>query len=75
MVSGGLANSGPDRRVRYGWVMGVVALYAAAFLVYAEKWAFTWDESYHLLASQSEDDGTQLRRGDELAQDVIFEAL
>lgn len=52
MDSGGLASSGPDRRVRYGWVMAVGALYAAAFLIYAEKWAFTWDESYHLLAAQ-----------------------
>ncbi len=34
------------------WVIGIVALYAAVFLVYAEKWAFTLDESYHLLAAQ-----------------------
>lgn len=34
------------------WIFGVLALYAAAFLLYAEKWAFTWDESYHLLAAQ-----------------------
>ena len=33
-------------------IFGVLAIYAAAFLVYAEKWAFTWDESYHLLAAQ-----------------------
>jgi hypothetical protein len=33
-------------------MFGVLALYAAAFLLYAEKWAFTWDESYHLLAAQ-----------------------
>jgi hypothetical protein len=52
MASGGFASSGPDRGVRYGWLIGVVVLYAAAFLVYAEKWAFTWDESYHLLAAQ-----------------------
>jgi hypothetical protein len=39
------------------WVIGVVALYAVAFLVYAEKWAFTRDESYHLLAAQLIGDG------------------
>ena len=50
MASG--RSSGPDPTVQYGWVMGMVALYAAAFLLYAEKWAFTWDESYHLLAAQ-----------------------
>jgi 4-amino-4-deoxy-L-arabinose transferase-like glycosyltransferase len=52
MDSGRFAMSGPDRRVRQGWLIAVGALYAAAFLVYAEKWAFTWDESYHLLAAQ-----------------------
>jgi hypothetical protein len=46
------ASSGPDRRVRYGWLSCVLALYAAAFLLYAEKWAYTWDESFHLLAAQ-----------------------
>ena len=30
---------------------------------------------HHLLASQFADDGANFRRGDELAQDVIFEAL
>lgn len=30
----------------------VISLYAAAFLLYAETSAFTWDESYHLLAAQ-----------------------
>src|ERR1700732_3299289 len=52
MDSGSFASSGPDCRVRYGWLIGLVALYAAAFLVYAEKWAFTLDESFHLLAAQ-----------------------
>jgi hypothetical protein len=52
MDSGRFASSEPDRPVRYGWLIAVVALYAATFLVYAEKWAFTWDESYHLLAAQ-----------------------
>ena len=33
-------------------IVSVLAIYAAAFLIYAEKWAFTWDESYHLLAAQ-----------------------
>jgi 4-amino-4-deoxy-L-arabinose transferase-like glycosyltransferase len=33
-------------------VLGALALYAAAFLLYAVKWAFTWDESYHLVAAQ-----------------------
>src|ERR1700758_557080 len=46
------ANSGPDRGVRYHWLIGEVALYAAAFLFYAEKWAFTLDEGFHLLAAQ-----------------------
>jgi len=41
-----------DRGFRYGWPVAVVVIYAAAFLVYAENWAFTWDESYHLLAAQ-----------------------
>jgi len=52
MDSGRFVSSAPDQRVRYRWLIGVVALYAVAFLVYAEKWAFTWDESYHLLAAQ-----------------------
>jgi hypothetical protein len=30
----------------------VLSLYAAVFLIYAETGAFTWDESYHLLAAQ-----------------------
>ena len=30
----------------------MLSLYAAVFLVYSETWAFTWDESYHLLAAQ-----------------------
>ena len=31
---------------------GVLALYALLFLLYAETWAFAWDESFHLLAAQ-----------------------
>ena len=30
----------------------MLSLYAAAFLIYSQNWAFTWDESYHLLAAQ-----------------------
>ena len=37
---------------RSNWFIRAAVLYAAAFLIYAEKWAFTWDESYHLLAAQ-----------------------
>jgi hypothetical protein len=43
---------GIARRSGYSWLIGGIALYAAAFLVYAEKWAFTLDESFHLLAAQ-----------------------
>jgi hypothetical protein len=39
------------------WLGGVLSLYAAAFLIYSETWAFTWDESYHLLAAQLMDAG------------------
>lgn len=39
-----------SRQTRIGWL--IAGLYAAVFLVYSVKWAFTWDESYHLLASQ-----------------------
>ena len=34
------------------WWYGGLSLYAAAFLVYAETWAFTPDEGYHVLAAQ-----------------------
>jgi len=34
------------------WLYGVLSLYALVFLVYAETWAFTLDETYHLLAAQ-----------------------
>ena len=37
-------------QTRFGWA--IAGLYAAAFLIYSVTWAFTWDESYHLLASQ-----------------------
>jgi 4-amino-4-deoxy-L-arabinose transferase-like glycosyltransferase len=51
MDSGAVARS-PEHRVRNGWLVGLVAVYAAGFLLYAERWAFTWDESFHLLAAQ-----------------------
>ena len=35
---------------RIGWL--IAGLYATLFLIYSVTWAFTWDESYHLLASQ-----------------------
>ena len=44
-------------RVQLGWLYAGLALYAAAFLVYAEKWAFAFDESFHLLAAQLIDSG------------------
>ncbi len=34
------------------WLYGVLSLYAVVYLVYAETWAFTLDETYHLLAAQ-----------------------
>ena len=40
------------RRSSYLWLYGVVSLYAAVFLVYAETWAFCLDEGYHLVAAQ-----------------------
>jgi hypothetical protein len=36
----------------YLWLCGAISLFAAGFLVYALNWAFTWDESYHLVAAQ-----------------------
>jgi hypothetical protein len=40
---------------RRGWYLafwGALSLYAAAFLIYSQVWAFAWDESFHLLAAQ-----------------------
>ncbi len=45
-------NAETDRRGSYLWLGGVLSLYAAVFLIYSETLAFTWDESYHLLAAQ-----------------------
>jgi hypothetical protein len=44
--------NGETRGSSYRWLYGVLALYAAVFLVYAETRAFTPDEGYHLLAAQ-----------------------
>jgi hypothetical protein len=33
-------------------MIAALAIYAVVFLFYALKWAFTWDESYHLVAAQ-----------------------
>jgi hypothetical protein len=42
-----------SNRCRYRlWLGGVLALYAAAFLAYSETWAYSYDETYHLLAAQ-----------------------
>ncbi|HUP04113.1 MAG TPA: glycosyltransferase 87 family protein [Bryobacteraceae bacterium] len=41
------------RRCRpYLWLCALVALLGAAHLVYSQTLAFTWDEGFHLLASQ-----------------------
>jgi hypothetical protein len=40
-----------------GFLWGALALYAAVFLIYSDTRAFSWDESYHLLASQLIDAG------------------
>ena len=40
------------RRGSYLWLCATLSVYAAAFLIYSENWAYTWDESYHLLAAQ-----------------------
>jgi hypothetical protein len=48
-VDGTEQHSGRRWRLAIG---GALALYAAAFLVYAETWGFAWDEGYHLLTAQ-----------------------
>jgi hypothetical protein len=50
-------NAKTDRRGPYLWLCGGLSLYAAVFLIYSETGAFTWDESYHLLAAQLMDAG------------------
>jgi len=40
---------------RFRWRLvaySALATYVAAFLLFAESWAFGWDETYHLLAAQ-----------------------
>jgi hypothetical protein len=46
------SENGETRGSPYLWFYGVLSLYAAVFLVYAETRAFTFDEGYHLLAAQ-----------------------
>src|SRR5438445_5647294 len=46
-----VGNSGAPRLWYLGF-LGILPLYAAAFLIYSETWAFAWDEGYHLLAAQ-----------------------
>jgi hypothetical protein len=44
----------PDEPRRW-WrlvLYSMLSVYAAAFLLFAETWAFGWDETYHLLAAQ-----------------------
>lgn len=52
IVDTSASGSGEPRRSRNLWLYGLLSLYAAVFLVYAETWAFTPDEGYHLLAAQ-----------------------
>src|SRR5450759_4382144 len=54
MPNNGLLFIGEPRNPRLSLpgLYGVLSLYAAVFLVYAETWAFTYDEGYHLLAAQ-----------------------
>jgi len=47
-----LPSPGAVRDRSYLWLCGAISLVAAGFLVYALNWAFTWDESYHLVAAQ-----------------------
>lgn len=56
VVPSSFENAKTDSRP-YLWICGVLSLYAAIFLIYSETWAFTWDESYHLLAAQLIDAG------------------
>jgi hypothetical protein len=47
-----LKNAAADRKRSCLWLCVAMSLYAAAFLTYAETWASTSDEAYHLLAAQ-----------------------
>lgn len=42
----------PPRSATSDWALPALAVYAITYLVYALQWAFTWDESFHLLAAQ-----------------------
>jgi len=44
--------AGSPRSTAPDWVAPALAVYAITFLVYSLQWAFTWDESFHLLAAQ-----------------------
>ncbi|MGD1073731.1 MAG: hypothetical protein ABSB15_26775, partial [Bryobacteraceae bacterium] len=46
-----VATPAPERRGPWSWLFGILALYSAGFLVYAETLAYTWDETYHLVAA------------------------
>ena len=41
----------------YLWLCALVTLYGALLITYSETWAFTFDETYHLLAAQLIGDG------------------
>jgi hypothetical protein len=47
-----IENARPARGIAWLWLCGVLSVYSIAFLIYAETAAFTWDESYHLVAAQ-----------------------
>jgi hypothetical protein len=49
--SSSVAAPAPERRGPYIWLLGILAVYAAGFMVYAETLAYTWDETYHLVAA------------------------
>jgi hypothetical protein len=51
-VDSSSSGNGESRGPSNVWFYGVLSLYSAVFLVYAETWAFTADEGYHLLAAQ-----------------------
>jgi hypothetical protein len=45
-------NAEADRRGSYLGLYSALVLYAVAFLTYSQTWAYSYDESYHLLAAQ-----------------------
>jgi hypothetical protein len=52
MPGGPNRNLTSKRRGPFVWLCGLGSLYAAALLAYSQTLAFTWDESFHLLAAQ-----------------------